>query len=50
MAELARLNKEEGITLMVITHDQKVADFASRVLTLVDGRMTELAGTGEAKR
>ena len=50
MAELARLNREEGITLMIITHDQHVADFARRVLTLVDGRMTELAGAGSARR
>ena len=50
MLELARLNKEEGITLMIITHDQHVADFANRVLTLVDGRMTELAGAGSRKR
>ena len=50
MAELARLNREEGITLMIITHDQHVADFARRVLTLVDGRMTELAGVGSAKQ
>ena len=50
MTELARLNREEGITMMIITHDQHVADFATRVLTLIDGRMTELAGTRSAPR
>ena len=44
MDELARLNQAEGITLIVITHDSNVARRATRVLTLVDGRVTETAG------
>ncbi len=50
MAELARLNREEAMTLMVITHDQHVADFATRVLTLIDGRLTEVAGAKAERR
>jgi predicted ABC-type transport system involved in lysophospholipase L1 biosynthesis ATPase subunit len=38
------LNREEGITLIVITHDPNVARRATRVLTLIDGRVTETAG------
>lgn len=44
MAELARLNREEGITLIVITHDSNVAKQAKRVLTIKDGKLTESAG------
>ncbi len=29
---------EEGVTIIVITHDQEVADVASRIVTIKDGR------------
>ena len=38
---MARLNKEEGITLIFSTHDQRVIDRARRVITLVDGAVAE---------
>ena len=44
MEELARLNREDGITLIVITHDTGVAERATRVLTIVDGKVTERVG------
>lgn len=44
MDELVRLNREEGITLIVITHDTRVAERATRVLTIMDGRLSERAG------
>jgi len=34
---MARLNKDEGITFIFSTHDQRVIDRAHRVITLVDG-------------
>lgn len=34
---MARLNREEGITFIFSTHDQRVIDRARRVVTLVDG-------------
>jgi putative ABC transport system ATP-binding protein len=34
-----RLNKEEGITFIFSTHDQRVIDRARRVITLEDGRI-----------
>lgn len=34
---MARLNKEEDITFVFSTHDQRVIDRARRVITLVDG-------------
>ena len=36
---MARLNKEEGITFVFSTHDQRVIDRARRVITLVDGQI-----------
>lgn len=37
---MAKLNMEEGVTFIFSTHDQRVIDRASRVVTLVDGRVT----------
>ena len=36
---MARLNREEKITFVFSTHDQRVIDRASRVITLVDGKI-----------
>lgn len=36
---MAKLNKEENITFLFSTHDQRVIDRARRVVTLVDGRI-----------
>ncbi|MEX2595783.1 MAG: ABC transporter ATP-binding protein [Salibacteraceae bacterium] len=36
---MARLNREEGMTFVFSTHDQRVIDRARRVVTLVDGKI-----------
>jgi putative ABC transport system ATP-binding protein len=36
---MARLNKEEGMTFVFSTHDQRVIDRARRVITLEDGKI-----------
>jgi putative ABC transport system ATP-binding protein len=36
---MAKLNKEENITFVFSTHDQRVVDRARRVITLVDGKV-----------
>ncbi|HTL07465.1 MAG TPA: ABC transporter ATP-binding protein [Chitinophagaceae bacterium] len=36
---MARLNKEEDITFLFSTHDQRVIERARRVITLVDGKV-----------
>ncbi len=36
---MARLNKEEDMTFVFSTHDQRVIDRARRVVTLVDGKI-----------
>jgi putative ABC transport system ATP-binding protein len=38
---LVRLNRERGVTLLVVTHDDQIARRADRVLTICDGRITE---------
>ena len=37
---MARLNKEENMTFIFSTHDQRVIDRARRVITLVDGKVS----------
>jgi putative ABC transport system ATP-binding protein len=38
---MAKLNKEENITFLFSTHDQRVIERARRVITLVDGRIVK---------
>lgn len=39
MELLVQLNKERGITIMVITHESEMADFCSRTVEFRDGRI-----------
>ncbi len=39
MALLKELNQEQGLTLLVVTHDPEVATFADRVVKLRDGQL-----------
>jgi putative ABC transport system ATP-binding protein len=41
---LARLHAELGITLVLVTHDEWIADRADRVLRLADGRLVAESG------
>ncbi len=38
---LVRLNEKQGITLLVITHDEGIASQADRIVEIHDGRLTE---------
>ena len=38
---MARLNKEQGITFLFSTHDQRVMDRAHRLIHLRDGRLEQ---------
>jgi putative ABC transport system ATP-binding protein len=39
LAEFQRLNHEHGQTIILVTHDPQVATWASRVVTVADGRI-----------
>jgi putative ABC transport system ATP-binding protein len=39
MAILQRLNREHGITVVLVTHSDEVAKFANRIITFRDGRI-----------
>ncbi|MCL4261561.1 MAG: ATP-binding cassette domain-containing protein [Anaerolineae bacterium] len=41
MALLQQLNQEQGITLIVVTHDEEVAAYAHRIVKLRDGRVED---------
>ncbi len=41
MGLLARLNREQGTTIIVVTHDRKVARQTGRILTMLDGRIVD---------
>jgi macrolide transport system ATP-binding/permease protein len=43
-----RLNRE-GLTLVVVTHDEKVANRATRRVHMIDGRLTDVTGGTNAK-
>jgi len=36
---LARLNVERGLTIIMVTHEQDMAAYASRSIRFVDGRI-----------
>jgi putative ABC transport system ATP-binding protein len=40
MAILAQLNREQGRTIIVVSHDPSITDFTSRCIHLLDGRIT----------
>ena len=48
MALLRELNKEHGITLVVVTHDDEVAAYADRIVRLRDGAIESISGNTSA--
>jgi putative ABC transport system ATP-binding protein len=44
MRLLRRIAKEQGRSVVIVSHDQRIRDIADRVLWLEDGRFKELAG------
>ena len=40
MEILQRLNREQGMTVLLITHEHDIAGYAQRVVTIRDGRVT----------
>jgi predicted ABC-type transport system involved in lysophospholipase L1 biosynthesis ATPase subunit len=46
MGLLTSLNKERGITLLLVTHDLKTAEHADRMIQMLDG---QIAGSADRK-
>lgn len=40
MALLQQLNRDEGITIVMVTHEEDIAAYAGRLLVFTDGRLT----------
>lgn len=41
MTLISNLNKEEGVTMIMITHDERIAEYASRQIHLLDGKIVK---------
>src|SRR5262245_40480416 len=39
MAILRQLNREQNLTIVMVTHDRSIAEQADRTVTLIDGRV-----------
>jgi macrolide transport system ATP-binding/permease protein len=48
MELLCRLNRERGLTIVLVTHEQRMADYADRIVTLRDGLVVSDQRTREA--
>ena len=44
---LTQLNRDEGLTVLMVTHEPDMADFARRILTFVDGRVQSDRSRGD---
>jgi putative ABC transport system ATP-binding protein len=42
--ELFQSLNDEGVTVVMITHDSNIAGYAKRVVTIFDGELTEQKG------
>ena len=38
---IKRLNKEEGITIVLVTHDPAISEYADRIIRMIDGKISE---------
>ncbi|GHC06255.1 ABC transporter ATP-binding protein [Cerasicoccus arenae] len=45
VSHLQRLSKEFGNTIVMVTHDNRILDVADRLVTLVDGKLSDHAPT-----
>src|SRR5689334_9989106 len=50
MAELVALNRERGLTIILVTHESDIADYADRVVTMRDGAIVSDERTARYKQ
>ena len=50
MSVFQRLNREAGITIVLVTHEPDIAEYCSRVVRFRDGRVIEDTRNGAPKR
>jgi macrolide transport system ATP-binding/permease protein len=50
METLQRLNREQGVTVIVVTHEADIAAYADRVVTMRDGQIISDERAGAAER
>ena len=43
-----KINKDDGVTLVIVTHERRVSNIAQRVIAMRDGNIVEGAGTDVA--
>ncbi len=48
MELISSLNREQGITVLMVTHEAEMAAYAKRVVRFVDGRVGSDRRRGEA--
>ncbi len=46
METIKMLNREEGMTVILVTHDESLKKYAERVIRLRDGRIVDVSSTG----
>ncbi|MCH4283532.1 MULTISPECIES: ABC transporter ATP-binding protein [Bacillota] len=47
---LKKLNKEEGVTILMVTHDSMIASYAKRLLFIMDGKIAQVLDRGDMKQ
>jgi len=40
MALFRKLNKEDGVTIIQVTHSEKNAEYGTRIIDLLDGKVS----------
>jgi putative ABC transport system ATP-binding protein len=50
MRLIRQLNQEQGKTVVFVTHDPRMAEFADRVINMLDGRIASEEARGESHR
>lgn len=47
---LKKLNKEDGVTILMVTHDSMIASYAKRLLFIMDGKIAKVLDRNDMKQ